>query len=164
MSTMAESTRVQAERKRHMNEHWFILWAFFKIRLLCEEHAWRFTRRTRNGRSNARRFFGAVLTIFWFILLSLNLFLSLRKFDCRWLLLLSQQLYTRVLLSVDGYQTVLKSGFKYSETITEKKCFSDTIYVSKFVISFFVVLVIIGHNFFYPNFLIRIFPSASAIR
>ena len=73
---MAESTsQVQAQKRSvtWMNEYWFVLWAFFKIRLLCEE-TWRFTRRAQSRRSNARRFFFRVVHPIFLLLFCSSIF------------------------------------------------------------------------------------------
>ena len=63
LSSTAEFTRVQAECQRCMK-------SLFNTRLLCEATG-RFTRRARNRRSNARRYFGAVhLFLVYFVLFS----------------------------------------------------------------------------------------------
>ena len=63
LSSMAELTRVQAECQRCMK-------SLFNTRFLCGETG-RFTRRARNRRSNARRYFGAVhLFLVYFVLFS----------------------------------------------------------------------------------------------
>ena len=68
LSSMAELTRVQAECQRYMKSH-------FNTRLLCRETG-RFTRRARNRRSNASRFFSRSSPFFWFILSCFLQFLS----------------------------------------------------------------------------------------
>ena len=80
-----ELTRVQADRvcQRYMK-------SLFNTRLLCGETG-RFTRRARNRRSNARRFFSRSSPFFWFILSCFLQFLPFFKNKT-----LSQQLYIRV--------------------------------------------------------------------
>ena len=83
LSSTAEFTRVQAECQRCMK-------SLFNTRLLCGATG-RFTRRARNRRSNARRYFGAVhLFLVYFVLFSpvSFFFFKIKK--------LSQQLYIRV--------------------------------------------------------------------
>ena len=55
LSSIAESTTVQAECQRYMNASVDLYCEFFNTRLLCRETG-RFTRRARNRRRNARRF------------------------------------------------------------------------------------------------------------
>ena len=83
LSSMAELTIVQAECQRYMK-------SLFNTRLLCGESG-RFTRRARNKRSNARRFFSRSSPFFWFILSCFLQFLPFFKNKT-----LSQQLYIRV--------------------------------------------------------------------
>ena len=83
LSSMAELTIVQAECQRYMK-------SLFNTRLLCGETG-RFTRRTRNKRSNARRFFSRSSPFFWFILSCFLQFLPFFKNKT-----LSQQLCIRV--------------------------------------------------------------------
>ena len=64
--------------------------SLFNTRLLCGETG-RFTRRARNRRSNARRFFSRSSPFFWFILSCFLQFLPFFKNKT-----LSQQLYIRV--------------------------------------------------------------------
>ena len=80
-----ELTRVQADRvcQRYMK-------SLFNTRLLCGETG-RFTRRARNRRSNAPRFFSRSSPFFWFILSCFLQFLPFFKNKT-----LSQQLYIRV--------------------------------------------------------------------
>ena len=83
LSSMAELTIVQAECQRYMK-------SLFNTRLLCGETGL-FTRRARNKRSNARRFFSRSSPFFWFILSCFLQFLPFFKNKT-----LSQQLYIRV--------------------------------------------------------------------
>ena len=86
LSSMAELPESRQSVQRYMK-------SLFNTRLLFGESG-RFTRRVRNKRSNARRFFSRSSPFFWFILscflqfLSLLLFLKNKK--------LPQELYVRV--------------------------------------------------------------------
>ena len=86
LSSMAELTRVRAECQRYMK-------SLFNTRLLCGESG-RFTRRVRNKRSNARRFFSRSSPFFWFILSCFLQFLTLFFFSKN--KKLPQELYIRV--------------------------------------------------------------------
>ena len=69
LSSIAELTWVQVQCQRYMK-------SLFNTRLLCGETG-RFTRRARNKRSNARRFFSRSSPFFWFILSCFLQFLTL---------------------------------------------------------------------------------------
>lgn len=139
--------------------------SLFKTIFLCGEIG-RFTRGARNRRSNARRFFsrsspffGLSCLVFSSFLLFLfeeisSFFFKNRK--------LSQQLYIRVLLSDEGYQTIIYNhDLNITEPQTKKTYFSNTICISKLVIYFFLLLSatfsfrIVLSAFFHPHFPIR---------
>ena len=78
--------------------------------------------------------------------------------------LLSQQLYTRVLLSDDRYQTVYNENVNIQQSHNRKKVFQRHNLCIQ-ICDFFFVLVITVRNFFYPQFSIRIrHPPSAGIR
>ena len=80
LSSIAESTTVQAECQRYMNASVDLYCEFFKTRLLCRETG-RFTRRAQNRRSNARRFCSSSLPfLVYFVLFSQVSFSFFQKY------------------------------------------------------------------------------------
>ena len=111
-----------------------------KIRLLCEE-TWRFSGGEREiGEAKHAHFFRVVHLFFFCLVCFLLTSFNLRK--------------SPFLVVVVVVRTTL---------YIIKKCFSDTIYISKFVVFSFVFVIV--HNFFYPHFPIRIrHPQVSGPR
>ena len=106
-------------------------------------------------------------TFFWFIL---SCFLQFIIFIFSKNKKLSRQLYIRVLVSDDGYQTIIyNQDINITEPYTKKTCFSNTIYLSTITIYIFscYYLQFFLCAFFRSHFPIRIchpHPSSAGIR